>query len=155
MQPELISQQKPSLHLVKLSVGSESVESLVKWQSERCAERAAAGLDARPRHVTRMTPKRGVELLANGSIYWVIKRNIVARQRILALEPVTGEDGIARCAIILDNQIIPTEHRPKRPFQGWRYLTPADAPQDLTGDGEVLAEMPGSMREALSAFGVR
>lgn len=155
MEREPISQQNPTLHLVKLSVGSESVESLIKWQAERCAERAAAKIDSRPRHVTRMTPKRRDELLANGSIYWVINRNIVGRQRILALEPVTGEDGISRCAIILDPEIVRTEHRPKRPFQGWRYLTHADAPPDLTGDGEILAEMPGSMREALSALGVR
>ena len=155
MKTEPIAQQLPTLHLVKLSVGSESVESLIEWQAARCAERAAAGGDPRPRHVTRMTPKRGEELLAGGSIYWVIKRNIVARQRIVALQPVTGEDGIARCAIVLDSVITRTEHRPKRPFQGWRYLTPVDAPGDLTEDGEVLAEMPGSMREALSSFGVR
>lgn len=155
MQRESTSAKDATLHLVKLSVGSESVESLIEWQTERCAERAAAGLDARPRHVTRMTPKRGDELLANGSIYWVIKRNIVARQRILALDPVTSEDGISRCAIILDKEIIRTEHRPKRPFQGWRYLAAADAPADLTEDAEALAEMPGSMRDALSAFGVR
>jgi len=155
MASEPSEKQAPRLHLVKLSVGSESVETLIEWQAERCAERAAAGVDSRPRHVTRMTPKRAEELLAGGSIYWVIKRNIVGRQRIVALEPVTGEDGIARCAIILDPTIVRTDHRPKRPFQGWRYLKPEDAPDDLTEEGEILAEMPGSMREALSSFGVR
>jgi hypothetical protein len=155
MGAEPFAQQKPALHIIKLSVGSESVESLEEWQAERCLERKAAGLDSRPRHVTRMTPKRGAELLAGGSIFWVIKRNIVARQRIVALEPVTGEDGIARCAIILDPKLVKTEHRPKRPFQGWRYLKPEDAPADLSEDGEVLADMPGAMREALSSFGVR
>ena len=146
---------KSALHLVKLSVGSESVEGLEEWQALRRAEREAAGEDTRPRHVTRMTPKRGDELLAGGSIYWVIKRNIVARQKIVALEPVVGEDGISRCAIILDPTLVRTEHRPKRPFQGWRYLTAADAPSDLTEEGEALAEMPGEMREALASFGVR
>jgi len=147
--------QAPALHLVKLSVGSESVEGLAEWQALRRAEREAAGEDSRSRHVTRMTPKRGAELLAGGSIYWVIKRNIVARQKIVALEPVVGEDGISRCAIILEPTLVRTEMRPKRPFQGWRYLTPDDAPSDLTDDGEVLADMPGEMREALSSFGVR
>lgn len=155
MGAEPFAQQNPALHMVKLSVGSESVESLEEWQAERCAERKAAGLDSRPRHVTRMTPKRQAELLAGGSIFWVIKRNIVARQRILALDPVTGEDGISRCAIILDPKLVKTEHRPKRPFQGWRYLKPEDAPADLSEDGEVLADMPGAMREALASFGVR
>ncbi len=150
------NEQQPSkLHLIKLSVGSESVESLIEWQAARCAERAAVGGDSRPRHVTRMTPKRGDELLAGGSIYWVIKRFIVARQTIVGLDPVTGHDGVARCAIILGTDIIRTEQRPKRPFQGWRYLKPEDAPGDLTEDGEILSEMPGSMREALSSFGVR
>lgn len=155
MEPETSTQQTPQLHLIKLSVGSESVESLVEWQAERCAERAAAGLDPRPRHVTRMTPKRGADLLAGGSIYWVIKRNIVARQRIVALDPVTGEDGIARCAIILDPEIVKTELRPRRPFQGWRYFLPEDAPRDLSDQGAIIADMPGELREALASFGVR
>lgn len=144
----------PKLHLIKLSVGSESIDSLMEWQLRRSTERAAAGHDPRPRHITRMTPKRGDELLMGGSIYWVIKRNIIARQYIAALESVTGEDGINRCAIILDPNLIRTEPRPKRPFQGWRYLKPEDAPADLTEGGEVIADMPGEMREALSSFGV-
>ena len=143
------------LHLVKLSVGSESVESLQQWQSDRALERAAAGRDARPMHITRMRPKRGAELLAGGSIYWVIKRNIIARQRLIGLESVTGQDGIERCAIILDPALIRVDPRPKRPFQGWRYLTAEDAPPDLDDEGEVLADMPGDLREALSSFGVR
>jgi len=147
--------QTPVLHLVKLSVGSESVEGLREWQLLRRAEREAAGEGTRPRHVTRMTPKRSAELLQGGSIFWVIKRNIVARQKIVALEPVIGEDGISRCAIILDPTLVRTEPRPKRAFQGWRYLTSADAPPDLTDEGEVLANMPGEMREALASFGVR
>jgi len=155
MSPKATTNEAPLLHLVKLSVGSESVEGLAEWQDLRRAERETAGEDSRPRHVTRMTPKRGTELLAGGSIYWVIKRNIVARQKIVALEPIVGEDGILRCAIILDPTLVRTEMRPKRPFQGWRYLTPADAPPDLTDEGEVLADMPGAMREALASFGVR
>lgn len=155
MSSELKATQTPSLHLVKLSVGTESVDGLAEWQASRTAERKAAGLDPRPRHVTRMTPKRAKELLAGGSIYWVIKRNIVARQRIVALDPVTGEDGISRCAIILAPELIRTEHRPKRPFQGWRYLTASDAPKDLSEESEILEEMPGAMREALATFGIR
>lgn len=143
------------LHLVKLSVGSESVEGLQEWQAERMRKRAAAGRDPRPMHITRMRPKRAAELLDGGSIFWVIKRNILARQRLVALETVTGQDGIERCAIILDPTLVRVDPRPKRPFQGWRYLTAEDAPPDLDGEGEVIADMPGELREALSSFGVR
>lgn len=145
----------PKLHLIKLSVGSESVESLMEWQHERCAERARVGADPRPRHVTRMFPRRAAELLDGGSIYWVIQRNILARQRLAALEPVRGEDGIERCALIMDTELIRTEPRPRRPFQGWRYLKPEDAPPDLTQDGQVLADMPSELRNALGDLGIR
>lgn len=145
----------PKLHLVKLSVGTESVEGLIEWQTERALERAASGRDPRPMHITRMRPKRSDELLSGGSIFWVIKRNIVARQRLTGMETVTGQDGIERCALILDPSLVRVEPRPKRPFQGWRYLSLADAPPDLTDETEVLADMPSDLREALSSFGVR
>jgi len=142
------------LHMVKLSVGSESVETLAAWQGERMAERAALGIDPRPRHVTRMTPRRGEELLPGGSIYWVIQRRIQARQPLAALEPVTGEDGIARCALILEPVLYRTEQRPKRPFQGWRYLTVGDAPPDTDTTPEMLEGMPDDMREELTRMGL-
>ncbi len=142
------------LHLVKLSVGSESVDSLAQWQGERMTERAALGLDPRPRHVTRMTPRRGEELLPGGSIFWVIQRRIQARQPLAALEPVTGEDGIKRCALILEPVLYRTTHRPRRPFQGWRYLTVEDAPPDTDTSPEMLDDMPDDMREELTRMGL-
>ena len=142
------------LHLIKLSVGSESVDSLAEWQGARMTERAALGLDPRPRHVTRMTPRRGEELVPGGSIFWVIQRRIQARQPLAALEPVTGEDGIARCALILEPVLYRTVHRPRRPFQGWRYLTVEDAPEDTDTNAEMLADMPREMREELERMGL-
>ena len=71
-----------SLHLVKLSVGSENPDTLAAWQSTK----AAQGPDGLPRHVTRMWPKREAELLDGGSIYWVIKGFVQARQRIIRLD---------------------------------------------------------------------
>lgn len=142
------------LHLVKLSVGSESLESLAEWQGARMAERVALGLDPRPRHVTRMTPRRGEELLPGGSIYWVIQRRIQARQPLAALEPVTGEDGIARCAIILEPVLYRTVQQPRRPFQGWRYLKVSDAPVDTDTTPDMLADMPEDMREELMRMGL-
>ncbi len=49
---------------------------------------------------------------------------------------------------------MPTLPRPWRPFQGWRYLTPADAPPDApTGPGGITA-MPERMRAELRALGL-
>ena len=142
------------LHLVKLSVGTESVDGLARWQSARMAERAALGIDPRPRHVTRMTPRRGAELVPGGSIYWVIQRRIQARQPLAELQPVMGEDGIARCALILEPVLYRTVHRPRRPFQGWRYLTVEDAPTDTDTSPEMMEDMSDEMREELTRMGL-
>lgn len=142
------------LHMIKLSVGTESVDGLAEWQSGRMAERVALGIDPRPRHITRMTPRRGDELLPGGSIYWVIQGRIQARQPLAALDPVTGQDGIKRCALILEPVLYRTEHRPKRPFQGWRYLKVEDAPADTDVNPDLLDEMPADMREELARMGL-
>lgn len=137
-------------HLIKLSVGTDSVESLSDWQQMRAAERP----DGLPRHVTRMWPRREDEILAGGSIYWVIKGVIQCRQRILRLDKVTGEDGINRCAIILDPELIRTASAQRRPFQGWRYLTPADAPPDLSNLDRTEEPLPAELAGALAEIGV-
>lgn len=139
------------VHLVKLCVGAESVEDLARWQAERVAEDPAT----QPRHVTRMWPKRAEDLLAGGSLYWVIRGAILVRQRILALDTVTGEDGIERCAIRLDPGLVRTVAAPRRPFQGWRYLAPADAPRDLPQPRRGEAALPPGLAEALAEFGLR
>ena len=92
------------IHLVKLSVGSETVDSLTEWQKTH----RARGSDGLPRHVTRMWPKREADLLKGGSLFWVIKGFLQCRQRILRLDEVIGKDGIRRCAIVLDPKIIRT-----------------------------------------------
>ena len=144
----------PTLHLVKLCVGTDTVDDLAHWQSGRSAERLAAGLDPRPRHVTRMWPRQADELLRGGSLYWVIHGVIRVRQRIAALEEVTGEDGIRRCAIVFEPALIPTAPRPRRAFQGWRYLPAADAPSDIGAAPGDDPDLPPGLREALSHFGV-
>lgn len=140
------------LHILKLCVGAEKVEDLIDWQ----AAHFGAGPDCAPaRHVTRMWPKRAEEVLAGGSLYWVFKGVVLARQRILDLQEVTGADGIARCALILDREVVRTEALPRRPFQGWRYFTAAEAPRDLPqgrGREEVL---PGALQAALAEIGLR
>ena len=70
------------IHMVKLSVGTESIDGLMRWQSMARAQ----GPDGAPRHVTRMWPKQESTLLNGGSIYWVIKGFIQCRQRIVRLD---------------------------------------------------------------------
>lgn len=138
------------VNLLKLSVGSESVETLIAWQQMRQAE-LPEGL---PRHVTRMWPKREAEILNGGSIYWVIKGLIQCRQRILRLDEIRGEDGIRRCAIILDPELHRTHTAPKRPFQGWRYLKAEDAPADLPAGKKQEEPLPPELSQALAEIGV-
>ena len=144
----------PRVHLVKLCVGTDSVEALSAWQTARAAERAAAGHDGRPRHVTRMWPRRSEELVRGGSLFWVIRGLICVRQRIEALERVTGADGIARCAIVMAPQLVRVSPRPRSAFQGWRYLAAEDAPSDLPQGAEGEPELPPGLQEALARFGV-
>ena len=139
------------INLIKLSVGTEGVESLAKWQ----ARKDVRTKDGLPRHVTRMWPKREPEILQGGSIYWVIKGVIQARQKILRLDEVIGEDGIRRCAIVMEPALIPTQHALKRPFQGWRYLTPEDAPADLPAGKQHEEPLPAELSAALAEIGVR
>ena len=147
-------QTQPTLHLVKLCVGADSVEDQLQWQSKRSAERLAAGLDPRPRHVTRMWPRRADELLRGGSLYWVIRGVIRVRQRIAALEAVTGADDLRRCAIVFEPALIPTLPRPRGPFQGWRYFPASDAPPDIGAAPGDDPNLPPGLREALTKFGV-
>lgn len=120
-----------TLHLIKLCVGVDSVDDLEAWIAQRQAQRALEGQPAEQIHTTRMTPKRQAELLDGGSLYWVIKGVVLARQPIVDLRSVTGEDGIKRCQIVMAPELVRTESQPKRAFQGWRYLKAADAPADL------------------------
>lgn len=138
------------MNLIKLSVGSETIESMAAWQ----ASARAQGPDGRPRHVTRMWPKREAEVLAGGSIYWVIKGVIQCRQPILRLDEVDRGDGIRRCAIVLGGVPVPVVPTPKRPFQGWRYLRPEDAPMDMDPARAAEEPLPAELSVALAEMGV-
>ncbi|WP_309665604.1 DUF1489 domain-containing protein [Tabrizicola sp.] len=139
------------INILKLSVGSDSVEDHEGWQiSQR--HRWPPG---RAIHVTRMFPKREAEILDGGSLYWVIKGIIQCRQRILGLEQVTESDGITRCAIILDAAIVRTEAAARRPFQGWRYLDPGESPRDLVKGREREEALPPALAQALAEIGLR
>lgn len=144
-----------ALHILKLSVGSESIEDHAAWVAARVAERRAAGLEPHHRHVTRMWPKRAAEIAGQGSLYWVVKGLIRMRQAILGFEEVEEGDGIRRCAILLDPAVVPVEPRPRAAFQGWRYFPAADAPPDLAAFAPGAADLPAALRSALDEIGVR
>ena len=140
------------LHLIKLCVGAGKVQDLVDWN----ASRRAANPGYVPRHVTRMWPKRADEILNGGSLYWVFRGFVLARQRIARFDEVIGEDGIRRCGIIMESEIYRTEAIPRRAFQGWRYLSEADAPRDLSMAGAHEADdVPPALLTALAEIGVR
>ena len=139
------------VNLVKLCVGADAVEDLLQWQ----AERAARNPGWVPCHVTRMWPKREAEVLNGGSLYWVFKGVILARQQIIGLEERRGEDGIARCALLFAPEVIRTEPAPRRPFQGWRYLDPKDSPRDLPKGRELDSVLPEPLALALAEIGLR
>ncbi|GKY88384.1 DUF1489 family protein [Sinisalibacter aestuarii] len=138
------------INLVKLCVGCDSVEDLADWQQRR----GAGDPDWLPRHVTRMWPKREAELVAGGSLYWVIKGVILARQRILRLDEVIGEDGIRRCGIVMERALHRTQAAPRRAFQGWRYLKPDDAPPDLPQTREGDDALPPELSSKLAEIGI-
>lgn len=140
-----------TVHIVKLSVGTESVEDLGRWQAGRRAlNKRATGRDE-IFHTTRMVPKRRDDILDGGSIYWVIKGVIQARQRIVGLRDAAREDGTRCCQILLDPELTLVRPTPRRAFQGWRYLDVSDAPSDLDGAlASGLDGLPPGMRRELA-----
>ncbi len=130
------------LHLAKLCVGIREVAQLRRWQSTRMPLQ----------HRTRSMPRRRDEILAGGSLYWVIAGAMVVRQRVVEIDDSTFEDGSRCCALTLDPALVPVVGRPMKPFQGWRYLDPAAAPADLSSDVDIPGELPESLRRELRAL---
>lgn len=134
-----------ALHIVKLCVGADNVEDLAEWQKSQIKKRK------RPHCGTRMWPKRVDDVLAGGSLYWVIKGVVLVRQRIVEIAEVTDDHGV-RCGLYLDPQLVRTVPQPRRAFQGWRYLDPKDAPADLKAAGGG-ADLPEHLRRQLVEIG--
>lgn len=139
------------VHILKLCVGADRIEDLRQWQARQILAAKAAGLKPLPVCGTRAWPKRRAEVLAGGSLYWVIGGLICVRQPILAIEPVTDDHG-ERCGLYLDPALTVTEPQPRRAFQGWRYLDLKDAPRDLDAAAGADA-LPEDLRKALVALG--
>ena len=128
------------LHLLKLAVGVENLDHLRRIRAARQAERGGSWV------YTRNHPRRAQEVLAGGSIYWIIRGQIRVRQQVMGFRGYRDDNGRRYCVIEVDPRLVPTLPRPWRPFQGWRYLAPGDAPQDCEDAGEppsdrLLAEL--------------
>src|SRR3954451_22088380 len=141
------------LHLIKLAVGCDSVGELKQWVAERMATAKKKGLPQRHIHITRMVPKRDEELLAGGSLYWVIRGEIAAREKLVAIEPFRDRDGIGRCRLVMQPKVIAVSPRPMRAFQGWRYFAQDDTPADLGKAAASIAAMPEPLRRELRDLG--
>jgi hypothetical protein len=152
------------LHLIKLCVGCDSVKDLQDWIKEKLKARrngaGAAGARksaARSRernHTTRMVPKRADEITDGGSLYWVIRGQIMCRERILDIRPFVDKDGVGRCHIVLDCKPVLVEPRPYRAFQGWRYFDAKDTPRDLDRAAPGARDMPEDLRRELRNLGL-
>ena len=143
-----------ALNLLKLCVGCDSVEDLEEWIAMKLDQRRRAGEPVEHFHTTRMVPKRAAEILDGGSIYWVIRGEIVCRERILDIRPFVDKDGVGRCRLVLDPKCVPVRPRPYRAFQGWRYLEAKDAPPDLDRVARGTAKMPEPLRRELRELGL-
>ena len=149
------------LHLIKLCVGCDSVRDLEDWIKEKLKSRGANGPAGRSggskrqrNHTTRMVPKRAAEIVDGGSLYWVIRGQIMCRERILDIRPFTDREGVGRCHIVLDCKPVLVEPRPYRAFQGWRYFEAKDAPRDLDRAAPGARDMPEDLRRELRDLGL-
>lgn len=131
------------LHLTKVAVGVASVEAL----ENRIARRVTAAGEVRV--PTRMRPKRMAELIG-GSLHWIVKHRIVARQLILRFDD--RSDG--RLDIVCAEKVELIPPIPKRAHQGWRYLADDDAPGDDAGDADGMADLPPRMYAKLAGLGL-
>ncbi len=142
------------LHLIKLCVGSDSVRDLEDWIKQKLKQKRKNGEKPERIHTTRMMPKRAAELIDGGSLYWVIRGELLCRERILAVRPFVDRNGVGRCALVLDPKVVLVAPRPYRAFQGWRYLAAKDAPGDLDKVAKGAALMPEKLRRELRELGL-
>lgn len=139
-----------TVHIIKLVVGVESLEQFAQIQKREMFD--YHGVPAVPCW-TRFKPKRADEILREGgSIYRVIKNRIQCRHKILGFEMVEDAEGKTRCMIVQDARMIKTLSKPRRPFQGWRYLEPAKAPADRgvysSAEDDIPADIEAGLKDA-------
>ena len=131
----------PLLHLTKVAVGCPDIEML----RARLSGRAIGGESYVS---TRFRPTRHSELIG-GSLYWIVRHQLIARSTILRFD----EDERGHCLIRLDAELVPVRARPKRAHQGWRYLPGEEAPNDLGGgEADELSALPANLVRELAAL---
>src|SRR6476661_2819902 len=140
------------LHLLKMAVGVASLDELRAARAARLKQHGGSWV------YTRNHPRRAEAVLAGGSLFWVIRGQIRVRQRVTGFRSERDEKGRTYCLIEVEPVLQPTLWRPWRPFQGWRYLTPADAPPDAPrgyeGSDVAAAPIPEQMLTELRALGL-
>jgi hypothetical protein len=129
------------LHLSKVAFSCASVDTLRRRLEARARDGAVP-------IVTRFRPKRAEELVG-GSLYWIVKQRLAARQTILGFD-VRPSD--RKTVIRLDPELVPVRATAKRGHQGWRYLDAADAPPDLGGDEDGLDRLPPDLAGKLAVL---
>lgn len=137
--------------MIKMAVGVDDVDHLIELQKSRLKREGILA------HITRNTPKRAEEILNGGSIFWVIKKFVRVRQRLIGFERGVNSEGKPSCALVLDPKLIRTELKEHRAFQGWRYLKSEEAPRDLkTGEGgaDLQDDIPDEMASELRNLGL-
>lgn len=147
-----------ALHLLKMAVGVDDISHLARLQASRLERARAEGEPAELRHFTRNTPRRARDIVDGGSIYWIIRGGVRARQRILRIDRGVNADGRPRCVLVLDPSLVAVAGTPQRPLRGWRYLEAAEAPPDrawrLQGEAEMPPELPPEMESELRRLGL-
>ncbi|UAK24664.1 DUF1489 family protein [Sphingomonas nostoxanthinifaciens] len=128
-----------ALHLTKVAFGCDDIDVL-RGRLEGRAVDGGTWIN------TRYKPTRAAEL-EGGSLFWILKHQLIARSPILGFGEAEG-----RCLIRLDPRVVPVRLRPKRAHQGWRYLVEADAPPDLDGAVDDLAALPPALVSALAGL---
>lgn len=133
------------LHIMKVAVGIADIEEL-----QQVNLFYAKGNLGYPYVYTRYPPKEADKILNDGgSLYRVIKGSLCCRQIIKDFTPSTRENGNPCIKITLEPEIIRTQSIAMRPFQGWRYLKPENAPQDLNTSRLQLMDLPIKLRREL------
>ena len=135
-------------HLKKIAVGIESIERL------RIRQEMLFSAYGKIIHTTRNMPKQNEILIKTGSIFWIIKRNVLVRQKILDIISVIRNDGSKGCEIELDKDLVRVIPTPIKPFQGWRYYMADDIPPDLNLSDLEDEDLPEKINSELIKLGL-
>ena len=117
-----------TIHLKKLAVGISSIEELHQRQKDIISRYDEII------HITRNRPQKATDLIDGGSMYWVIKRQVKVRQRIIEVKELITNEGKKSAGIILENKLVKVRPTPMKPFQGWRYYKIEEIPPDIDDD---------------------